>query len=91
MYSAADIKGNKPIKIRAPREGTKIRRLYDLLVVNKFEPMTLKRLRIETGTRQDTIDREICQLTDFYDMEIVRVARATYLFAGFVDYNGRMS
>jgi hypothetical protein len=68
----------------APREGTKLRQLYDLFQANKGQAVFFNR------SRQDC--RRFNDLTDYYGLEIQQVRRGQWILAGewfgndFVDY-----
>lgn len=90
MMSAYDVKVGHEDRRHVPREGTITRAVYDLFLAFKFEPLRLKDIEYVCGGDRDTIWPTIQRLHDECDMEIVRVERGIYVFAGFIDKDGRL-
>lgn len=62
--SAASAKGYREHTQLRPREGTKLRALYDLLVANKGYPVTVSKAN----------KYRLVQLRDFYGLDIIHIS-----------------
>lgn len=76
MESAAVAKGKRaPLTQLVPRDGTKVRALYDLLMLNKGLPVDLPlTLLYNSGS--------IEHLRNFYGMDIRKLGYGRWVFAG---------
>ncbi len=83
-FSAAYLKGRRPAPTNlAPRQGTRIREIYDLFYANKGKPITI--------TRASDYDWH-APLTDIYGLDIRHIGRGQYCLVGewfgttYIDY-----
>lgn len=84
--SVTDIKSRKTImNQQMPRDGTKLRQVYDLFQRNKGNT-------IEFAVTRQTIARQISDLRDYYGLDIIRIGKCQWVLAGewfgrvYIDY-----
>lgn len=76
----------------APREGTRVRRMFDLLKANKGVPISMPLTMFDGGTRGHNRSRVIMDLQDYYGLDIRNLGRGKWVLAGewfgrtYVDY-----
>lgn len=84
--SVSAIRGRNAFRRQIPKEGTRLRRLYDLLVSNRGKP-----IEVPMDSRRFA-QSMITQLVDFYGLDIRWFARGQYILVGewvgkvYIDY-----
>ena len=63
-----------------PREGTRLRRMYDLLMANKGLPIKVSLTRFENAPYHT--GQFVHQLQDFYGLDIRRIHNSRWVLAG---------
>lgn len=88
--SAAQVKGRGAHRQDVPREGTRIRRMYDLLMANKGQGVEVNLTSFENKPSRSGV--AINYLRDFYGLDIRRLRNGHWVLAGewfgkvYVDY-----
>lgn len=89
MYSAASVKrGDKP-RNRIPREGTRVRRLYDLFMVRKGLPVsTAEMVKALANPKHENVAVRIEYLIDFCGLDIRHLKRGSWILTGLIRDDG---
>lgn len=80
MDSAATSKRQEQSSHLQPREGTSLRRMYDLLMASKGIPIKVSLCRFEGRGKSTTSMVE--QLQDFYGLDIRKIQSGKWVLAG---------